>query len=165
MGFPFGRCRDCNCHDALGMGREAVTRFGVGRPPIDPQERFWAKVAKTSTCWLWTGTLVNGYGQFRLPTTKLQAHRYAYESMVGPVGAGLQLDHLCRNRACVRPEHLEPVSSKINTWRGEGPAGINARTLVCPKGHSYVPENTRLYRGKRHCRACDRDRSRRRRAA
>ncbi len=105
---------------------------GAGRtkPPVrahlrvSPYERFISKVKVPPTtdvdCWEWTGCITNaGYGQFRLSTTvRILSHRFAYEYHVGPIPAGLQLDHLCRNRACVSPHHLEPVTARENTARG-----------------------------------------------
>lgn len=126
-------------------------------------ERFWSKVAKSPDCWLWTAGLDSkGYGQFRVNTErKVVAHRFAYELLVGPVPEGLQLDHLCRVRRCVNPAHLEPVTSRVNTLRGEGPTAGHARQTHCGQGHEYTPENTsRTRRGARVCKICERQRQR-----
>lgn len=86
-----------------------------------PEVRFWRLVDKTDSCWLWLGAQNGkGYGRFTLSGRngwKRSAHRYAYELLVGPIAAGLDLDHLCRNRLCVNPEHLEPVTRRENLRR------------------------------------------------
>jgi hypothetical protein len=83
-------------------------------------ERFVEKVEKTDTCWNWTGSTDRGYGKIglRRGVAPLYAHRVSYEFHVGPIPAGLQLDHLCRNRSCVNPAHLEPVTQRENLARG-----------------------------------------------
>lgn len=96
------------------------------------------------------------------------AHRLAYVAFRGPIPAGLQIDHLCRNRACVNPAHMETVTSRENTIRGEGPTAVNARKSHCIHGHEFTPENTYASpSGRRVCRACriewDRDREPRKR--
>ncbi len=111
-------------------------------------------------CWLWrNGTSTQGYGRRRVPGRRLLAHRWVYELLVGPVPAGATLDHLCRERSCVNPEHLEPVTMKVNIQRGESPSARAARTGICQRGHSledaYVDCN-----GRRSCRACRRLRDR-----
>ena len=130
-----------------------------------PVERFWPKVAKSDACWEWTAGLDSkGYGAFRLSTNKrIVAHRFAYEILVGPIPEGLQLDHLCRNRRCVNPEHLEPVDNRTNTLRGEGPTAQHARKTHCCHGHELDAGNVRVSRaGARICLTCERVRSLRR---
>lgn len=101
-----------------------------GKPPQSNEKRFWDLVNRTETCWIWTGTRrPQGYGRFqeyrgtRREFGKnrhrlVEAHRFAFESLVGPIPMGLVLDHLCRNPSCVNPAHLEPVTQKENTRRG-----------------------------------------------
>jgi excisionase family DNA binding protein len=80
-----------------------------------PEERFWSKVRKTGTCWEWTAARgTKGYGAYWADEAMRHAHRYAYELLKGPVPDGLELDHMCHNRACVNPEHLRPVTTKQN---------------------------------------------------
>ena len=126
-------------------------------------DRFWRKVNKTETCWLWAASINSrGYGQFKMDGRSWQAHRIAYELQVGPIPDGLQIDHLCRVRACVNPDHLEAVSQEENIRRGEGVAVANAIKTHCPQGHPYDEANTYIYHGARQCRACSAARDRRR---
>lgn len=125
------------------------------------EERFWKKVFKTSTCWVWTASLrQSGYGQFRLGGKIRRAHIVAYEFEVGPVPAGLELDHTCRILACVNPAHLEPVTHAENCRRGN--VGKFSRDKThCPQGHAYDKVNTYVTPGgKRHCRTCKNERKR-----
>lgn len=118
-------------------------------------DRFWSHVDKGRGCWTWTGARsTGGYGRVHWNGRGLQAHRVAYELLVGPIPDGLQLDHLCRNRACVRPGHLEPVTLPENLARGVGPSAINSLATTCPQGHPYDGENTYAWRSSRMCRAC-----------
>jgi len=127
------------------------------------EERFWAKVQKTDDCWLWQASTVPlGYGQFYRDGRPIGAHRVSYELANGPVSHGFELDHLCRNPPCVRPDHLEAVTHRENLLRGNSPAARESRVTSCPKGHVYDEANTVLYRGKRQCRTCARDRARER---
>lgn len=129
-----------------------------------PEPRFWSKVDKTESCWLWTASIgTDGYGQFMMPGKNLlRAHRFSYELAHGKVPDGLHLDHLCRVRRCVNPSHLEPVTHKENVLRGNGFAGINTRKTHCVHGHPFSEENTWLrQRAKcveRVCRTCIRER-------
>lgn len=130
-------------------------------------ERFWEKVRQTADgCWEWTaGNSGNGYGRIWIDGSKRAAHRIAYEAMVRPIAEGLQLDHLCRNRCCVRPSHLEPVTARVNTLRGQTLGAANAAKTVCPQGHPFSAENTQTEStGKRRCRTCRREIDARRRA-
>ena len=118
----------------------------------------------SSTCWQWIGAITStGYGHLRHEKKYRQAHRVVYELLHGPIPYGLTLDHLCRNRTCVNPEHLEAVTMRVNILRGTSPCANNARIIVCAHGHEYDALNTYTDKlGKRHCRACHREREYRR---
>lgn len=136
------------------------------------KDRFWPKVDKTASCWLWQGALYrSGYGAFRYNGQMRVAHRFAYELLRGEIPDGLTLDHLCRVRACVRPDHLEPVTNRENVLRGVGPTATNAAKTHCDNGHELTPESTYVSpptkahpHGSRHCRTCKAETQRSRRA-
>ena len=125
-------------------------------------------------CWLWTGRLSNErYAQFTVtqtgyPTVTLSGHKVSYELHNGRVPDGMVLDHLCRTRHCVNPDHLEVVRQRVNTLRSPIALGsINAAKTHCPQGHPYSPENTYVYRLKtrstttRTCKTCRAEQRRR----
>lgn len=127
---------------------------------------FESRIVKTDSCWLWKGTpRPDGYCTFGI--AKRYIHRIAYELYKASIPENLILDHLCRNRACCNPDHLEPVTHKINSQRGDN--GINmASKTHCPQGHEYTPENTAIYMlngafRMRYCKQCRRNRARQRR--
>ena len=136
------------------------------------EDRFWSKVDMNGpvpdyaphlgNCWIWRASLdTHGYGRFSMggrSGSLMGAHVVAYKLLVGPVPDGLELDHLCRNPPCCRPAHLEPVTHAVNMTRR---MEANAR---CPAGHQYDEANTRMYRGHKQCRACDREFAAERRA-
>jgi hypothetical protein len=119
-------------------------------------------------CWNWLGYKQQGYGRATVRGRRQMVHRFFYEDIVGPVPDGLVLDHLCRNRACVHPGHLEPVLNTVNIMRGEGFYAREARKTHCPQNHPYDDENTYWFDGRRYCleckRAYERETMRRRRA-
>jgi len=131
------------------------------RRPID--DRFWSKVDKNGPngCWLWLGSTREGYGQFCVEdNTPIGAHRVAMFLARGfPIlpGRSMQFDHLCRNKRCVNPDHLEYVTAAENVRRSlpfrSKPTPRALRT-VCRNGHAYTTENTHWYRGHQQCRAC-----------
>lgn len=89
-----------------------------GFPPKPWEDRFWPRVNKTDTCWLWTGGTAGKYGTFRMPGgIKVYVHRFICEQVVGPIPEGLEIDHTCRVHLCVRPDHLEAVTHKENMRR------------------------------------------------
>lgn len=129
-------------------------------------ERFEEKIREgPNGCWEWTGALIpSGYGMKWNGERVVPAHRWSYEYHRDEIPDGLQLDHLCRNRRCVNPWHLEPVTNRVNSKRGKA-AGVNrernlARTH-CPYGHEFTPENTYASpaRGDRQCLKCSRART------
>ena len=120
--------------------------------------RFLAFVTGThGGCWEWQGYRdEQGYGQFRYAGAMVGAHRFAYERGVGPIPDGLELDHLCRNRACVNPDHLEPVPIAENLRRSRVARGVD---VACGNGHAWTDESTYFRsNGGRDCRECMRDR-------
>lgn len=144
---------------STGRAREHKVR-------ADPSERFWAKVERgePDECWPWVAYLYrNGYGMFT-PINggpKVMAHRYAYEVTVGPIPGGLTIDHLCRNRACCNPAHMQPVTRGENAIRGGGlTVAIQRRheraELACTAGHPRTPEHATREKssGSWRCRTC-----------
>lgn len=111
----------------------------------------------TDDCWLWTGPFSGGgYVQFYYKGKKEVAHRVVWKIFVDDLTSTWQLDHLCRTRNCVNPDHLEVVTPQENTLRGFGPSAINARKTHCVYGHEFTVENTYLVgtTGERRCKRC-----------
>jgi hypothetical protein len=159
-GAIFGTCRDC-----LNAAKRA-SRVRKVRPTV--VERFWSRIDKTESCWNWRGGLnSSGYGSIGVGGRVVLVHRWAYEHFVGPIPPGLQIDHLCRNRRCANPAHLEPVTASENCRRGECGAHLQDYNVLaaaerarthCPYGHPYDERNTLRYRGQRRCKTCHRRR-------
>ena len=146
-----------------------VLRHSFANPKRLPMEDHYIP-EPNSGCWLWIKALDRyGYGQINIRGRSLRAHRVVFEEAKGPIPAGLVLDHKCRIRSCVNPDHLEPVTVAENLMRGEGPAAQAARKTHCIHGHAFAPENTRVYKNVkgwvRQCRECDSNRYSRLKAA
>lgn len=144
------------------VAKGIATRRGRAADRLSPQERFWSRVNKSSgiwkivdgqisECWAWMAGLIGpGYGAFWFEGKQRRAHIVSYVWENGPIPDGLELDHLCRTRHCVRPDHLEAVTPKINMARGTGIGVINAQKTTCPNGHPYDYNDG----GSRRCAAC-----------
>lgn len=169
-----GSCTICGAkHYAHGWCKSHYGRWWrYGNPNHVPrrpstEERFWSKVTRTDTCWLWEGSSRNGYGLFSWGSGREQnttgAHRYAYQLERGEIPEELVIDHLCRVPLCVNPDHLEPVTRGENVLRGVGNPAVNRDKTHCLKGHEFTPENTYFNKhGHRGCRACGREGAQRR---
>ena len=136
----------------------------MSHEPFGIEKRFWPKVEKTKSCWLWRGAKTNlGYGQLTLGRReegKRGAHRISWELHFGTIPLGMTIDHLCRNRACVNPDHLEPVTMRENILRGNGASAHNTVKTHCAHGHPFDEINTYKYtykgKNRRMCRQCAR---------
>ena len=154
----------CNMH--WQRWRKRALNADIQLSGFTYMERFWAKVNKEGPipenrpdlgpCWDWLGATIIGYGVFGRGPQKL-VHRLSYEIFVGPIPYGLQIDHLCRNRSCLNPDHLEAVTGTENQYRSMSPTGLNARKTHCKRGHPFDERNTRIGKdGSRNCRTCAR---------
>lgn len=122
------------------------------------------RVGSETDCWEWMGQrTTGGYGVLSVKGRMHMTHRLVYEVLVGPIPVGLQIDHLCRNRACCRPDHLEPVTAKVNSERG-----MRAQAEECKYGHPFSGDNLGFRKQSRYphlvarvCLTCQRDRGRR----
>lgn len=135
------------------MRRSAVSRF------MDKLE-----MITESGCWVWMACCNgNGYGRFGLSGRTVYAHRFAFELLRGPIPPGLEIDHLCRVRSCVNPYHMEAVTDRVNTLRGESVSALHHRKSKCSNGHALTGDNVRIEfskiskYGRRRCKQCARD--------
>ena len=139
----------------------------------DLPQRFQRHIRVTSGgCWLWMAYCdKDGYAQSRVGSRtdgtyrNVRTARYLYQQFVRAIPDGLQVDHLCRQRACVNTNHLEPVTPRENTLRGKGVTAVNHRKQRCKRGHDFTEDNTYWWNNMRHCRRCKSERSRRYREA
>jgi hypothetical protein len=118
-------------------------------------ERIRKKIRVGEKCWEWTAYKdKDGYGIILWNGIARRATRVIYEILKGPIPKGLEPDHLCRNRGCVNPDCIEPVTHRINTLRGNTQGALNARKTQCPKGHPFSESNTYREKGRRRCKIC-----------
>src|SRR5262245_17007433 len=149
------------CSKSLPDVREVKMRL------IECPIEAWPMTRQDDGCWVWKGSLSNGYGILTdVNGKRVRLHRFLWERLNGPVPDGFQLDHLCRVRNCLNPDHLEVVTCRENVLRGIGPAAVNARKVICIHGHPFAGPNLRINkRGDRACRTCVAAESKRRRVA
>lgn len=152
-----GRCLTHHTH-WLRYGNLILQRTDL----LPTKDRILFRIKRAKSCWVWEGsTDSGGYGTININGKTRGAHRVSYEAFVGEVPKGLELDHLCRNHACVNPKHLDPVTHKENSLRGIGPIPRNARKKRCKRGHLFTKKNTRYFQQSkngvgRSCRKCAR---------
>lgn len=162
--YKHGACRCAPCRAAHSENMREMGRRAKARPYdfAAVAGSFW-ELVEFDGCWSWLGAkTVDGYGKFNRNCVSMLAHRWAYAFCIGPIPHRLTIDHLCRNRGCVNPDHLEAVSDRVNILRGTSPAAINAVLTACRRGHPFDDANTRIDRVPgttrvgRRCLACAR---------
>jgi hypothetical protein len=160
---PVQRREWCNAHYRrwLAHGDPSDNWSNGNQSDFKRRRALMAKIrVEPSGCWIWTGNkIAGGYGTMRVGGKRREyVHRVSYRLHKGPIPDGYHLDHLCRQRLCVNPEHLEAVLPRVNILRGVGATAQHARKTHCPRGHEYTPENTITPAGRRgrRCRTCSR---------
>jgi hypothetical protein len=132
------------------------------RAPVPIEDRIWDRVQEDPNgCWVWVGCVTAaGYGKIAAGRShevrQHYVHRWVYEYVVGKIPAGLVIDHLCRNRRCCNPAHLQPVTDRENRRRGVAPHAINARKTHCKRGHALTEDNVQQEVRGRKCLKCKR---------
>lgn len=123
-----------------------------------PEQRWWicANAASRDECWNWLGnpSSTDGYGYIKVNGKRIPAHVFGYKLLVGSIPTDLYLDHLCRNRICVNPNHLEPVTNRENILRGAGLAAQQIQQTHCLRGHPLFGDNLRMRGRRRICKTC-----------
>lgn len=152
-----GYCKTHYERQRVGGSLEAPIRRTFRGIPFVDRLAIWSEVMP-SGCIEWRGRLDSkGYGSVSYQSHRMGAHRAAYLVLVGSIPDGFQIDHLCRNRCCINPSHLEAVTKAENIRRSDNLSAVNARKTHCLRGHEFTPENTRMLPGpRRECRACRR---------
>ena len=171
------RIRDREAREAMPRGKRSPLSARSEEPGVilGLSAAVWGRLVPmdcgyTTPCLVWTGTIAsNGYGNITIAGRQHKVHRLVYEAVIGPMpkqdgnGKAIVSDHLCRNRACGNPEHIDPVTDAVNVMRGVSFSPANAAKTHCAQDHEYTPENTRITAaGTRECRTCRRAYDRRR---
>jgi hypothetical protein len=141
----------------------------INEPLCIPEARavilrnLFSKTKRPEGCWIWTAAIRATYPQFGIDGSTYRAHRLFYEWFKAPIPEGYTIDHVCRNRLCVNPDHLEAVTQRENVLRGDSLVAANGRKRFCKRGHEFTSENTGYFKNQagrmsRRCRTCARAR-------